>query len=82
MPINTNEQSRRRALIEEHYAAENDHDLDRIMKTFADDAVMSYNQVPFGDDESIRAAHALLGMGAAPGALTGLRLTVDSEHYT
>ncbi len=40
MPIDAEEQERRRALIKEHYAAENDHDLDRIMDTFADDGVM------------------------------------------
>ena len=82
MPIDTSERARRRALIEEHYAAENDHDLDRIMKTFADDGVMHYNHLPFKDDESIRDAHALLGMSAAPGALAGLCLTLDREHYT
>ena len=43
---------------------------------------MHYNHLRFEDDKSIRDAHALMGMGASPGALTGLCLTLDREHYT
>ena len=82
MPIDAREQERRRALIEEHYAAENDHDLDRIMDTFADDCVMQYNQLPFQGDEGIRGAHILMGMSSLPGAFSGLRHIIDEEHYT
>ena len=82
MPIDAREQERRRALIKEHYAAENDHDLDRIMDTFADDAVMHYNHLPFEGDERIRGAHVLMGMSASPGAFSGVRAIIDEEHYT
>ena len=82
MPIDAKEQERRRALIKAHYAAENDHDLDRIMDTFADNGVMHYNHVPFEDDERIRAAHALIGMSTSPGAFSELRAVIDKEHYT
>ena len=82
MPIDAREQQRRRALIKEHYAAENDHDLDRIMDTFADDAVMQYNHLPFQGDEGIREAHILIGMSASPGAFSGFRFIIDEEHYT
>ena len=82
MPIDAREQQRRRALIKEHYAAENDHDLDRIMDTFADDCVMQYNQLPFQGDEGIRGAHILMGMSSSPGAFSGLRHIIDEEHYT
>ena len=82
MPIDSREQERRRALIKEHYAAENDHDLDRIMDTFADDAVMHYNRLPFEGDEGIRGAHILIGMSASPGAISGLSHVIDEEHYT
>lgn len=82
MPIDAREQERRRALIKEHYAAENDHDLDRIMDTFADDGVMNYNHMSFEDDEGIRGAHILIGMSAAPGAFSGVRAIIDEEHYT
>ncbi len=82
MPIDAREQERRRALIKEHYAAENDHDLDRLMDTFADDGVMHYNQLPFEGDEGIRGAHILIGMSALPGAFSGSRHIIDEEHYT
>ncbi len=82
MPVDAKEKERRRALIEEHYAAENDHDLDRIMDTFADDGVMHYNHLPFEGDEGIRGAHILIGMSASPGAFSGLRASIDEEHYT
>ncbi len=82
MPIDAREQERRRALIKEHYSAENDHDLDRIMDTFADDAVMHYNHLPFEGDERIRGAHVLIGMSASPGAFSGVRAIIDEEHYT
>ena len=82
MPIDAREEERRRALIKEHYAAENDHDLDRIMDTFADDGVMHYNHLSFEDDEGIRGAHILIGKSASPGAFSGLRVIIDEEHYT
>ena len=81
MPIDAQEKERRRALIKEHYAAENDHDLDRIMATFADDGVMHYNHLPF-EGEGIRGAHILIGMSDSPGAFSGLRHIIDKEHYT
>ena len=59
------EQERRRALLAAHYAAENDHDLDRIMATFASGAEMIYNGQRFADPESIRWAHGYIGLSAA-----------------
>ena len=82
MPIDQQERERRHQLIQEHYAAENDHDLERIMDTFAKDAVMQYNHQSFSDDEQIRWAHGYLGMSAAPGALCGLKTIIDEEHFT
>ncbi len=81
MPIDAREQERRRALVKEHYAAENDHVLDRIMNTFADDGVMHYNHLAFEGDAGIRGAHILIGMSASPGAFSGLRAIIDEEHY-
>ena len=82
MPIDAGEQERRRTLIAEHYAAENDHDVDRIMDTFADDAVMHYNHQPFEGAEEIRGAHILIGMSASPGSFSGVLHIIDAEHYT
>ena len=37
MPITDSEKTRRRAKLKPHYDAENDHDMDGIMATFAPD---------------------------------------------
>ena len=82
MPIDDPERERRRALVRAHYAAENDHDLERIMGTFSRDAVMLYNRQEFPSDKAIRLAHGYMGMSAAPGAFSGLRAIIDQEHFT
>ncbi len=83
MPIDEKERARRRALLRAHYAAENAHDLDRIMQTFASrDAVMLYNGQSFEDPDSIRAAHGYMGFSAVPGAFGGLQTNIDQEHFT
>jgi len=82
MPIDDRERERRRALVRAHYAAENDHDLERIMATFSKDGVMIYNRQTCPGEETIRLAHSYIGMSAAPGALAGLRAVIDGEHFT
>lgn len=82
MPIAEPERARRRALIRAHYAAENAHDLDRIMKTFSPRAEMIYNRQSFPEAGVIRQAHAYIGFAAAAGAFTGIRNFVDAEHFT
>jgi len=82
MPIDDRERERRRMLVRAHYAAENDHDLERIMETFSKDAVMLYNGQEFPSDKTIRLAHGYMGMSAAPGAFSGLRAVIDQEHFT
>ncbi len=82
MPIDDRERERQRALVRAHYAAENDHDLERIMATFSKDGVMLYNRRTFPSDEAIRWAHGYMGMSAAPGAFASLRAVIDAEHFT
>src|SRR5262249_51590547 len=77
MPIDDRERERRRVLVRAHYAAENDHDLERIMETFSKDAVMLYNGQVFPSDKTIRLAHGYMGMSAAPGAFSSLRAIID-----
>ncbi len=48
----------------------------------AKDGVMHYNRQSFPSDEEIRWAHGYIGMSAAPGALSGLKATIDEEHFT
>ena len=82
MPIDDRERARRRSLVHAHYAAENAHDLERIMQTFSSDAEMLYNRQSFATDETIRWAHGYIGMSQESGALRGLHAVIDREHFT
>ena len=52
MQIDAAERERRRTLLAEHYDAENEHDLKRIMATFSPGAEMRYNGRSFADPEA------------------------------
>jgi predicted ester cyclase len=80
--IDGTERERRRALVRAHMAAENRHDLDGIMRTFAGTTEMVYNRDSFPSHDAIRGAHAYMGFSVAPGAFAGLRLVADAEHFT
>jgi len=82
MPIDERERQRRRALLKAHYEAENRHDLDGVMRTFADAGVMHYNAQAFPDHDSIRAAHTYIGFSGAAGAFKGIHNVRDGEHFT
>ena len=82
MPIDNAERERRRTLLNAHLAAENDHDLDGIMKTFSDQTEMLYNGQSFSDHESIRGAHRYFGWSPTRSAFSGLRVVWDHEHFT
>jgi len=82
MTIDDRERERRRALVRAHYAAENQHDLERIMATFAKDGVMLYNRQAFSDADSIRWAHGYIGLSAEQGAFEGVENVIDAEHFT
>ena len=51
------------AALDAHVAAENAHDIDALMATFAPDAVMEVNQRRFDTPEAIRRAHERMGFG-------------------
>ena len=82
MPIDNAERERRRALFLAHIKAEDNHDLDAVMKTFSQDAEMLYNRNAFTDHDGIRRAHIYIGMSSLPGAFSGLRSVRDAEHFT
>jgi len=82
MPIDNEERERRRTLLRAHLAAENDHDLDRIMRTFSDGTEMLYNGRSFTDRQSIRWAHGYFGWSSVQGAFAGSRGVTDQEHFT
>ena len=49
MTITDSEKARRRSLLKTHYDAENNHDMDGIMATFAPEGEMVYSRIPFTD---------------------------------
>ena len=57
----------RRRCLEEHIQAENSHDVNAIMKTFAPDGMLVFNGLPLGDHDKIRALHEELGFGEQGG---------------
>ena len=82
MPISDAERERRRALVAAHYDPENDHDLDRTMETFSNEAEMIYNGHAYRDHDGIRAAHVYIGLSSTAGAFRGVRNVRDREHIT
>ena len=63
--------------LEEHLRAENLHDVDAIMKTFADGGVLVFNGARLADQERIRMLHEQLGFGEQ-GGFSDLR--VEEKH--
>jgi ketosteroid isomerase-like protein len=51
--------------LAEHIGAENAHDVDAIMRTYADGAVVEVNGQRFQSTAEIRRLHATLGFGGA-----------------
>ncbi len=82
MPINDAERIRRRELVRAHLAAENQHDLDKVMSTFAEETEMIYNRDAFTDHNAIRDAHIYIGMSPVAGAISGLEVITDAESFT
>ncbi len=82
MPINDAERIRRRELVRAHLAAENQHDLDKVMSTFAEKTEMIYNRDSFTDHNAIRNAHIYIGMSPIAGAISGLEVITDAESFT
>jgi hypothetical protein len=76
------ERDRRRKLVQAHMAAENAHDLEAIIDTFAGGAEMVFNKTPFTGD-GLRMAHILFGMsGDHPGSLSGTQVRPEGESFT
>lgn len=82
MAVSEQERARRRRLVKVHVDAENAHDLNAIMATFAPHAVSQVNSVSSTTPEAIAQGHALYGMSAKPGVLSGLKVVHEREHFT
>lgn len=65
--------------LEEHLRAENAHNVDEIMNTFADQGVLVFNGLPLSDHERIRMLHEGLGFGEQ-GGFSDLRVE-EKQRY-
>jgi len=76
------DRERWRRLVRAHVAAENAHDLDAIMATFAEHAIGQINDEDSTTHEAIAGLHAFFGLSAAPGVLSDLQVIHEREHFT
>lgn len=77
------QRARWRELLEAHVGAENLHDLDVILETFADDGEMVFNGNVSSGDDQLSSAHIMFGFsGAVPGGLTRTQVIAEREHFT
>ena len=84
MIVDEAERTRRRRLVQAHMDAENAHDLEAILATFAPRSSNSLNLIPFENPspQVVRDIHTLLGFGPEPGALADTRGIPQREHFT
>lgn len=83
MPIDDAERERRRRLMNAHVGAENAHDIQAIMATFAENTVNRFDSTVFASHDEIAQGHRSFGMDATqPGAIENLYFTVDKEYFT
>jgi hypothetical protein len=82
MTINETERQRRRTLVYAHMATENAHDLDGLLKTFADDTEMIFNGLSVREHKVIRHLHSQFAFSPDQSAISGATLLVDREHFT
>lgn len=67
--------------LEEHIRAENQHDVEAIMKTFASDGVLVFNGLTLGNHAVIRTLHEQLGFGEN-GGFSDLQIEVKHRYVS
>ncbi|HKP88244.1 MAG TPA: nuclear transport factor 2 family protein [Blastocatellia bacterium] len=67
-------------VLEEHLRAENAHDVDAIMETFAQDARFIFNGTSYSDRNVIRIAHERFGFSEG-GSFSDIRVE-ENRRYT
>jgi hypothetical protein len=72
---------RREEVLEKHLLAENSHDIDAIMSTFAEDAVVLWGGKPYRGRDAIRRLHEGMGFGD-DGAFSNLTIVEIRRHTT
>lgn len=68
-------------LVEEHMRAENDHDVDGIMRTFGENPTFVINDDTFNGHESIRAMYEGFGFGGR-GGFADIHIEVRQRHIS
>ena len=67
--------------LEEHIRAENQHDVEAIMRSFAPGGVLVFNGVAMGNHAVIRTVHEQLGFGQG-GGFSDLRIEVKHRYVS
>jgi hypothetical protein len=80
--IDDKQRDRRRQLVHAHMDAENRHDIDAIMATFAPHAINAMNGFVATDAATTRLLHEMGGFAATPGAISELKVVPLVEHIT
>jgi hypothetical protein len=70
----------REALLDEHLAAENAHDLDRIMPTYTATPVIELNGTCIEGLVAIREFHRGFGLGGGEGSLSEVHVAERVRH--
>ena len=68
------------AILDQHLAAENAHDLDAIMATYTASPVIELNGVSISGTVAVREFHRSFGFGAEPGSFSNVRV-VERRRY-
>jgi SnoaL-like domain len=82
MPVDERERERRRRLVQAHVAAENAHDIEAIMATFAPHAIGQTNGDVSTTSDAIRQAHMFFGLSQETGIFTDLQVVHEVEHFS
>jgi hypothetical protein len=78
--LSPEQKAARLASLEKHLDAENNHDVDGIMKTYGQNPVVVINSYTFEHPQGIRSFHEKFGFGQC-GSFTNLRVQ-ERQRYT
>jgi hypothetical protein len=71
-----------RAVLAEHLAAENDHDLDRILLTYAPNPVIELNGTRIEGMAAVREFHRSFGFAGGAGSFSDVHVAERHRHET
>lgn len=80
--MNATKRTPNEALLREHLDAENAHDLERIMATYAPSPVIRLNGTRIEGHDAIRAFHRDFGFGGDGGSFSEVRVDERARHAT